>query len=161
MAPEPMQILLDAMCGGLRSYLRMCGHDAAYSLDREIEDDDSVLAWAADEDRVLVTRDLTLATRADREAAGAIALSKRAVSDQLRELADAGVDLRLADPPTRCGRCNGRLGRVDPGDPRPEYVPSHEAELWRCDDCDQCFWRGSHWRDVRARLARVRSGGMD
>ncbi|PSQ16279.1 hypothetical protein BRD00_11355 [Halobacteriales archaeon QS_8_69_26] len=167
-----MRILLDAMCGGLRSYLRMCGHDAAYALDRGVEDDDRLLAWADREERVLVTRDRGLAARADRS----VLLGGKAVEDQLRELAAAGVDLTLADPPTRCSRCNGRLdpvtgapsgdatdeGATDDADGEkaattPEFAPDPTGTaVWRCVDCGQHFWRGSHWDDVAGTLAAVR-----
>lgn len=52
-----MKLLLDVMCGGLTSYLRMCGHDTVYALDRGVEADDRLLAIAHEEDRTLVTRD--------------------------------------------------------------------------------------------------------
>ncbi|PSQ40099.1 hypothetical protein BRD13_00720 [Halobacteriales archaeon SW_5_70_135] len=111
-----MRLLLDAMCGGLRAPLRMCGHDTAYALDRDVEADDRLLALAREEERTLITRD--------------------------RELA-------------RCGRCNGRLegvGREDSDGERPAYVPETADPVWRCRDCGQRFWRGSHWADVRERL---------
>jgi len=144
-----MRILLDTMCGGLRSYLRMCGHDAAYALDRDVEDDDRLLSWADEEDRTLVTRDRHLAGRADRS----ILLESKPVEDQLRELLAAGVELTLADPRARCGRCNGPLERVEDW-PTPDYAPDPgEVEVWRCTGCGQHFWRGSHWDDVRETLA--------
>jgi len=43
------KILVDAMCGKLARYLRMCGYDAAYTLDRGLEDDEAILAVAAEE----------------------------------------------------------------------------------------------------------------
>lgn len=55
--------LLDAMCGTLATYLRMCGYDVAYALDRDAEADDRLLDLAAAEDRTLVTRDRELAER--------------------------------------------------------------------------------------------------
>ncbi len=143
-----MRLLLDAMCGGLRSYLRICGHDAAYALDRGIEADDRLLAWAREDERTLVTRDRQLAARADRS----IVVASHDVREQLRELAAAGVDLTPADPPVRCGRCNGPLEAADPDDP-PEYVPDDTAAVWACEDCGQCFWKGSHWDDVRESLS--------
>lgn len=142
-----MRLLLDAMCGGLRSYLRMCGHDTVYTLDRDAESDDATLALAREEGRTLLTRDRTLGERAPE----AVVLDAHEVEDQLRELRAAGVTLALEDTPTRCGRCNGRLERAD-GE-TPAYVPADAAPVWRCVDCAQHFWKGSHWRDVRERLA--------
>jgi uncharacterized protein with PIN domain len=145
-----MRILLDAMLGGLRSYLRICGHDAAYALDRGVEADDELLAWAEAEDRTLFTRDAGLAGRAEES----VVVESHDVEEQLRELRAAGVPLALADPPVRCGRCNGRLDRADAAD-APAYAPDEVDELWRCRDCGQCFWKGSHWEDVRERLGSL------
>ncbi|OAQ52582.1 hypothetical protein HTG_13235 [Natrinema mahii] len=148
-----MRLLLDLMCGGLRSYLRMCNHDTAYAGDRGLEADDDLLAVARDEGRTVVTRDVDVAARADES----ILLEAREVEAQLAELDAAGVDLTLADDPAFCGRCNGPLESVDPTGSTPEYAPDPTAdETWVCRDCGQHFWRGSHWDRVEATLARVR-----
>lgn len=155
-----MRFLLDAMLGDVARILRMCGHDAAYCLDRDVEADDELLALATEEDRVLVTRDRQLAARAPE----ALLVESKDTDEQLRELATAGVDLELA-PGERCGACNGQLERVTAAEgsqeDRPEYVPDDADPLWRCDDCGQCFWRGSHWDDVDARLRRVREAAAE
>jgi uncharacterized protein with PIN domain len=142
-----MDLLLDVMVGGVRSHLRMCGHDAAYALDRGVEDDGRLLALAREEGRTLVTRDAALARRAD----DAVLLETTDAAEQLRELDAAGVDLTLADEPGRCGACNGPLERAEP--PTPAYAPDPEEErTWRCADCGQCFWKGSHWERVAETL---------
>ncbi|MFB6172647.1 MAG: Mut7-C RNAse domain-containing protein [Haloarculaceae archaeon] len=147
-----MRLLLDVMCGKLAVYLRMCGHDAAYALDRDVEADDCVLALARAEDRTLVTRDVELAARAD----GSILLRSRDVHEQLRALRDAGVALTPSETPERCGRCNARLVPVASDAETPAYAPDPaETPTWRCPACGQHFWRGSHWDDVRATLAAL------
>lgn len=169
------RLLLDAMLGKLATYLRMCGYDAAYALDLGIEDDDELLAVASEEGRLLLTRDRSLAERASGErsaergvrqepaergsddAPGSVLLRQRDVTDQLRELREAGFELELADPPRRCGRCNGRLDRLGGGDARPEHAPDG-GPVWRCRDCGQHFWKGSHWDDVERRLDAVENG---
>lgn len=144
-----MKLLLDVMCGGLRPYLRMCGHDAAYALDVDVESDDGVCALARAEGRTVVTRDERLAARVE----DSILLTERDVVDQLRELRAAGVSLELSDVPTRCGRCNGLLDRVEPDDETPAYAPDPGGTpVWRCRDCGQCFWKGSHWDRVSGTL---------
>jgi len=145
-----MRLLLDAMCGGVRAHLRMCGHDAAYALDRGVEADDELLDIARAEGRRIVTRDRELAARADE----AVLLTERETEGQLRELAAAGVPLELAAEPARCGRCNGPVDVVAAGETTPEYAPDPtETDVWRCRDCGRCFWKGSHWDDVRETLA--------
>lgn len=143
-------LLLDAMLGTLATYLRMCGYDAAYALDRGVEDDDRLRELAGAEGRRLLTRDASLAGRTD----GAVLLESREVTEQLRELRAAGFDLGLPDRPRRCGNCNGPLRPLDDDERRPDYVPDDlaDGDVRRCRDCGQCFWRGSHWDDVRERI---------
>jgi len=144
------RLLLDVMLGRLSSYLRMCGHDTAYALDRGIEADDRIAALAREEDRTLLTRDRALADRV----AGSILLEARNHREQLRELRAAGVGLELeASSRARCGRCNGRLERLPADAERPAYVPDDEPAVWRCVDCDRLFWRGTHWDRVAETLA--------
>lgn len=148
-----MRLLVDLMCGGLVSYLRMCGHDTAYAGDRDLEADANLVRAAEGEDRTVVTRDVALAGRAG----DAILLESRDVEAQLAELAAAGVALALADEPDRCGRCNGPLERLEGAASTPEYAPDPAAvSVWRCRDCEQCFWKGSHWDQVRETLSSVR-----
>ena len=127
--PPRSRVFLDAMCGTLATYLRICGHDAAYALDRGVETDDRLLSLAAAEGRTPITRD--------------------------RELDAAGFRIELAPEPTRCGSCNGPVERVATGPDRPEYVPDGvgvDRPGWRCVACGQWFWKGGHWADVAARL---------
>ncbi|MEF8842500.1 MAG: Mut7-C RNAse domain-containing protein [Haloarculaceae archaeon] len=142
--------LLDVMLGTLASYLRMCGYDAAYALDRDVEADGDVQALARAEGRTLLTRDVRLAERAERS----LLLTAREPTDQLRELADAGVPLDLDERPSRCGRCNGSIEPVPVDAETPDYAPEPSATpQWRCTECGQVFWKGSHWNRVRETLA--------
>ncbi|WP_255190753.1 Mut7-C RNAse domain-containing protein [Natronobeatus ordinarius] len=148
-----MHVLIDVMCGGIVAYLRMCGHDAVYAADRDLEDDDELLAVATAEGRTILTRDVQLATRAEES----ILLESRDVEDQLEALAAAGVDLTPSDEPERCGACNGPLEAVDRTEPTPGYAPDPvDGPIWRCRDCGQHFWQGSHWDRVCETLSRVR-----
>jgi hypothetical protein len=145
------------MCGGLRAYLRTCGHDVAYALDRGVEADDAVAALARDENRTVITRDRDLAAATD-----GILLAERDPSDQLRELAVAGVDLTPSESPERCGRCNGPLDPVPGTESLPAYAPDPaEVDVWRCRDCEQCFWQGSHWTRMRETLADARDAAAE
>ncbi|MFC4356823.1 Mut7-C RNAse domain-containing protein [Halobium salinum] len=150
------RLLLDVMLGKLATYLRMCGYDTAYALDRDVEADDRLLRMAAEEGRTLLTRNVRLAERAGRDEGvpGALLLETREVVDQLAELRAAGFVLALANPPRRCSVCNGRVEAVAEGESRPDYAPN-DGSAWRCRNCGQLFWKGSHWDDVAATLASV------
>lgn len=144
------QFLVDAMCGRLARYLRFCGHDAAYAPDRDVERDTAIADLANAEDRIVITRDRSLAACADE----AILVDAHDIDDQLRTVMAAGVALTIDDRPRRCGRCNGPLKAVLPGADLPAYVPTG-VDPYRCARCGQLFWRGSHWDSVRRRLARI------
>lgn len=147
-APGETRLLLDVMLRKLATHLRMCGYDAADALDRGVEGDAAVRALAAAEDRQLLTRDRDLAAQTD----GALCLTATDVGEQLAELADAGFVLDLSGTP-RCSQCNGSLERVGATDTTPADVPDPGADrVWRCADCGQHYWRGSHWTAVRERL---------
>lgn len=150
-APESdaERFVLDVMLGKLATYLRMCGHDTAYALDRDVEDDDRIREIVTAENRTLLTRDVELADRTP----GAALLVERAVEDQLQVLRDGGVELSLPAQPQRCSTCNGPVARGN-ADEAPEHAPSG-VEMYRCQDCKQWFWTGSHWDDVRETLAEL------
>ncbi len=148
---EDSPLLLDAMLGKLATYLRMCGYDAAYALDRGREADDELVRIAREEDRLLVTRDRQLAERAEHS----LLLETRPVTDQLRELRAAGFDLALEEP-RRCADCNAELARISGSATTPDHAPApDEQPVWRCPGCGKHFWEGSHWDDVRRTLEEL------
>lgn len=152
--PGDTSLLADAMLGTLVTYLRMCGYDTAYALDRGVEDDTALRRIADEEGRVLLTRDVALGEATP----GAVVLESRGIRDQLRELDNRGYELAL-DSPTRCARCNGRLRRLGPDQSTPSFAPApDETPVWICRECGQPFWRGSHWDDVAATLRAVTGG---
>ncbi len=149
-----MKLLLDSMCGGIASYLRMCGHDTAYTLDRGIEADDAIIDLVRTEQRLLISRDRQLVNRVERS----IYLETTDPIDQLTTLAAAGIELKLAAEPDYCGACNGPLQRVPETAETPAETPAPETTtVYRCQDCRQYFWRGSHWDRVAETLATVRT----
>ncbi|QZA88938.1 Mut7-C RNAse domain-containing protein [Salinarchaeum sp. IM2453] len=148
-----MRLLLDAMCGSLASYLRMCSHDTVYALDQDITADDALLELSESENRTLITRNQALADRAT----NSILLTSKHTTEQLSELHGAGVPLILADQPEYCGQCNGDVQSVPPATTVPDYVPSPDTEsIWQCQSCGQYFWKGGHWDQVKSTLEQVK-----
>lgn len=151
------RLLVDVMCGKLATYLRMCGYDAAYALDLDVAEegdvpDGSMVDVARETNRRILTRDRQLAARSE----DAVLLESRAIEDQLAELSAAGFALILDEEPSFCGECNGPLSAVGSEEPTPEYAPDPATtDVWRCEDCGQHFWKGSHWEDVAATVAEI------
>ena len=145
-----MRLLTDAMLGRLTTYFRMCGYDTAYTPDLGIESDDAIREYAQSENRLLLTRDRELAASAE----DALLLRRREIADQLQEVVDAGLDMSLPEVPERCSACNGTVERVPSDGPTPEYAPDpRSVDIWRCRQCKQHYWKGSHWDDVEETLA--------
>lgn len=142
------RVYLDVMLGKLATILRMAGWDAVYALDQNVESDDAILEAVATSDRILVTRDRQLADRAPES----VLLVEKDVEQQVDELRDAGFDIEFGEP-TRCSKCNCLLESVPAGTSTPDHAPAtSETDVWRCADCGQFFWKGSHWDDVLARM---------
>jgi uncharacterized protein with PIN domain len=149
--PETEAFFLDVMLGKLAVHLRLAGYDTAYAGDRNIEADDRILELAESEDRILLTRDVQLAERAN----DSMLLSAKAVDAQLAELREAGVELEADEEPSRCGRCNGRLDAIPEDADTPEYAPDpDDTDCWRCRDCGQVFWKGSHYERMKKTLGQ-------
>lgn len=147
-----MDVLIDAMCGGIVTYLRMCGHDTVYALDRGVETDSELQQVAAEEGRTIVTRNQSLAA----PTADVITLTTTTTEGQLQELQAAGVELTLTAKPEHCGTCNGGLRVVGPDErtTTPAYAPDPSEEtVYTCMACGQYFWRGSHWDRMKETLA--------
>ena len=138
------RLLLDVMLGKLATYLRMCGYDTLYAQEEGVEADDAIARLARAEDRTLLTRDRELAARTD----GAILLETQEIDEQLRELAVCGFTIELPTEPRRCSHCNGRVEGLTEDQSRPDYAPDGIDEIWQCQDCQQHFWKGSHWEQV-------------
>ena len=142
------RFLLDAMLGTLVTYLRMCGYDTLYVQEEGIEADDVIRERAATTGRTLVTRDQELAART----ADAILLEGREVEAQLAALQAHGIGIDLPTEPDRCSICNGRVERIDPAE-HPDHAPDAVGNVWQCRECEQYFWKGSHWERVQSTVA--------
>ena len=148
--PEPVPaggFLLDVGLGSLARRLRLLGLDAAWSNDA---DDPDLVAWAAAEDRVLLTQDRGLLMRR--------ALPRGAL------VRGSGTDAQSADvldrfvtalaPLTRCTVCNGDLLPVAEEEVSHQLEPGTRRtveEFSRCARCGRVYWRGAQ----TARLDQV------
>lgn len=151
--PAPLReprFILDVHLGTLARYLRLLGFDAVYENDFE---DAEIIARAARERRIILTRDVGLLKH------GAVtrgywirsADTRKQVRDVLRRF-----DLRGAIAPfTRCMVCNGPVAPVAKADIMDRLEPltaRHYDTFSRCASCGRIYWQGSHWRKMRAFL---------
>ena len=142
---------VDEMLGTLARWLRIMGYDAVYEKDR---DDDQIVEDTKTQDRALLTRDKELATRSGES--GLYIASDR-LEEQIRQVwRTYGLkpDLDLA----RCTVCNGELEALAEEDAKgrvPEGVFLMNHEFFRCRSCGKVYWRGTHWLNIKKRLAAL------
>lgn len=144
--------LCDEMMGGLATLLRAAGHDTR--LAAAGMPDGELLALAAREERLLLTRDRALAGRAG--VRGLLLRTGRA-DDQAVELCRArAIDWRLA-PFSRCLVDNAPLRAADAHEiaGAPAANRALPGPFRACPACARLYWPGSHVRRMAARLDRL------
>ena len=135
------RFLVDLMLMRLGRWLRLFGHDVANpngSSDAELQ------LQAKKESRVIITRDRGLFQACRGNGASCLLIRSNTISDQLVEMADAGVTLRL--DPQRCTLCNGLLEEIDPSG----------GQRWQCRACKKLYWVGGHWQEMERMLQAIR-----
>ncbi len=154
-----MRFVADAMLGKLARWLRIMGYDTLCAADMPVDDDD-LLNIALDEDRILLTRDRELYHRAINAGVRAVYVASTDIVTQLVQLVKlVGLELRDEPAKTICPSCNGPLVPVSRHDVRglvPSTVLDTHTKFWMCQSCGQVFWEGSHWKQIKEIVAKVR-----
>jgi uncharacterized protein len=151
--PGRIRFVADAHLGGLARLLRMAGFDTIY--DNGLSGD-QVEALAADQERVVLTRDRELLKR--RWIAYGCYVRAQKPEAQLHELFERFALAERARPFTRCLHDNAPLRAVAKAavlDRLPPQVAAAQDEFNTCDVCGRVYWKGSHWQRMRAVLARA------
>lgn len=142
-----IRFIADAHLGGLAHLLRMTGFDTLY--DNHFEDSE-IARIAADERRIVLTRDRELLKR--REITHGCYVRAIKSSPQAHEIF-ARLDLaRSAKPFSLCLTCNVPMHRIDKADAQgrvPEGVFERHERFVTCPHCRRVFWEGSHWKRMR------------
>lgn len=146
-----MRLLCDAMLAGLARWLRVAGHDT--TLRSSGMTDRALLDLAAAEERILITRNRSLAVKAD-GLVQVLLLMAESPDEQARALYEQlGIDWGFV-PFSRCLVDNTPLVEASPEDL--ELIPKRSRALpgpfLRCATCGRIYWPGSHVRRMTARL---------
>lgn len=153
-ADDP-RFVADGHLGRLAAYLRMLGFDTWY---RNDADDERLARVAADEDRILLTRDRGLLKRGIVRR-GAFVRADRPV-EQLVEVARRFGLAGRWQPFGRCIRCNGVLvpaTRDEVVDRLQPLTRIYYDDFRRCPGCNAVYWRGSHHARMTRLLEHVRT----
>jgi len=145
------RFVADAHLGGLARLLRMLGFDTLY--DNHFRDDE-IARIAAEQQRIVLTRDRDLLKR--RGITHGCYVHALGSGPQLREVVDRLDLARAVRPFALCLGCNAPLHAIDKALVAPELPPKvrdcHER-FSVCDVCRRVYWEGSHWQRMRALIA--------
>ena len=150
MERSQVSFVVDGMLGSLARWLRILGYDTDYANQR---DDAELVRISRAESRVLLTRDQELAGRRGLKS---LLIESQLLDEQLAQVT-AAFPLPAGTHPGRCSVCNSILVEATPEEVAhrlPRYVLRRHRQFVRCAGCDRVYWRGSHWRNMRARLSR-------
>jgi uncharacterized protein with PIN domain len=151
------RFVADSHLGGLARMLRMLGFDTLY--DNHFHDD-SIVAIAEQDRRIVLTRDRELLKR--KAVTHGCYVHALKSEEQLREVAERLDLARSARPFTLCLHCNAPLRTVDKAsvlDRLPPRVRVCYDRFSICDACGRVYWEGSHWRNMRRLLDGVLADG--
>ncbi len=147
------RFVVDTMLGRLARWLRAMGYDAAYPGRAE---DGWLLELAIAENRILVTRDVSLARLARHR--GCLIRSEHVD----RQIAEAVQALALVpsrdDWLSRCLSCNTKLeprSKDSVKEQVPERVFGTQTEFMACPSCHRIYWWGSHADRILSRLQTI------
>jgi hypothetical protein len=154
--PTPLRVtrfIADAHLGGLARLLRIAGFDTLYD---NAFDDAEIVAIAAREGRIVLTRDRALLKR--RDVSHGCYVHALNPERQLREIV-ARLDLvRSLRPLSLCLECNEPLRAIDKAQVLAALPPRVSANYHRFSTCDRCrrvFWEGTHWQRMTERLTAL------
>lgn len=147
------RFVADVHLARLARLLRMLGFDTLWW--RQARDDDLVGSAEAEE-RVLLTRDRALASRED--VTRALWVWPATPGAQVAAVLDRLDLYAQVRPFTRCMICNGQVTPV-PKETVAGRVPAgalrEHGEFFDCAACGRVYWKGSHYRNMRAWIDRL------
>jgi len=147
-----MRFLADVMLAKPARWLRMFGYDTLIA--KEPQPDNELIDIARNEERILITRDKTIAEKTrGGKAVATLYLNERQPEKQLEEIVKT-LKLKITFPDnTRCPQCNGTLDVTERNDKVPEGVRSDT--YWQCTNCNKMYWKGSHWDKIMKVIEKI------
>jgi uncharacterized protein len=152
---EP-RFIADAHLGALARMLRMLGYDTVYS--NQLQDDE-IVAMAAREGRIILTRDREMLKR--REVTHGCFVHAIKPETQFEEIVERLQLAAGARPFSLCLHCNLPLKPVEKSvvlDLLPPRIAEFYERFCRCEGCARVYWEGSHWDRMRGWLTSAVPG---
>lgn len=147
------KFLCDEMLGRLCRYLRAAGYDTLFA--NHGHQDRDLLRQCHDEGRYFLTQDQLV--REHKAARGIALILPQAELDRLAAEVSAHFHLDwISHAFTRCLRDNTPLRTADAAAAAsiPQDARRPDEALTVCPVCGRVYWQGSHYKRMRARLAK-------
>jgi uncharacterized protein with PIN domain len=152
MERNQQSFIADVMLGRLAKWLRIIGYDTLYF--RSIEDS-QLIRVAVGEGRILLTRDAELFNRGG--FVGLLIQGQNLEAQLAQVISEAKLKPQVSAS-IRCPLCNEPLQTVTKEQVEslvPAYVYATQQDFTRCPRCGKIFWKGTHWRRIERRLAKM------
>jgi uncharacterized protein with PIN domain len=157
-----MKFIADRMLGRLARWLRLFGYDTLL-IEKQENEDDTLLALAEKGGRILVSRDRVLVRKAMKRGIKTYLVQSSEIMEQLQEMRKE-FDISFKPEMDRCTLCNSAIRKVEPDEleliRKKDYVyPAtleSGTEFWLCEACGQVYWQGKHWENIRERVKRLK-----
>lgn len=150
-----MKILCDHMLGTLATWLRILGVDTFYP-DNQMSDK-QLLQLAAQEQRLLISRDKQLIAQGKKRKILVLELTTTNLNEQLEKVVQK-ITLEPEKTLTRCTLCNTPLNKVKKTDVEghvPPKVFETQKEFWFCPHCKKYYWMGTHYQNMKQKISNL------
>lgn len=154
-----MLFLVDAMLGNIAKKLRLLGFDSEYLSDI---DDSELIKKAKNEHRVIISRDRDLTNKANKDGVLSVFISKENEIEQFLEILKA-IPLKfneISGDTARCTKCNSVTLPISKSEIRnkiPQGVLEYNDEFWKCENCNQIYWNGTHIKNLQEFVTNIKS----
>ncbi len=156
MKNNDFQFIADEMLGRLARWLRILGSDVLYL---NVSDDELLLITEREE-RILLTRDVTLFKTAIRSNINAHLVQGSTCIERLGDMRkNFCIKLQIDTTISRCPTCNFPIKPVEKSKiSNRVYVGTlnNYDSFWECSNCGKVYWQGGHWKNIQQFLVNVK-----
>jgi hypothetical protein len=152
--------LVDAMLGNIARKLRLLGFDSEYRSDI---DDLKLIEQAKNEQRIIISKDHDLIAKAKKQDIVSVYVTKKNEIEQFLEILEhvpLELNTRSGDI-ARCTKCNSTTSQIHKSkvtDKIPERVLEYNDKFWKCDNCNQIYWEGTHIKKLQEFFHKIKLG---
>jgi len=156
--PNAMLFLVDAMLGNIAKKLRVLGFDSEYFSDI---DDSKLIEKAKNENRTIISRDRHLIERARKNEISSVYITQENEIEQFLEILKiTNIQLNeISGDSARCTKCNSltsKISKLELENKIPQGVLENNEKFWKCDDCDQIYWEGTHIKNLQEFVRKIK-----